>query len=109
MRETCTIRLEAGRNLGLVQRFQFVARTDAGASVAVSAPFWSLSGRVFPIGPVRTSHRGLLHQLARAHWQAWGHGKQMPQGREWYAHRLYRDRPWSRIRRKPPSLPGSHA
>ena len=92
MRESCEVRLEAGRNLGVVQRWRFVAAKEGEPGpVAASDGFWSLSGLVFPIGPAKTRHRQLLHRLALAGWEPWGQGEASTRGRAWYAHRLYRD------------------
>ena len=90
--ESCEIRLEAGRNLGLVQRWRFVAEIDAETApklVEASDSFWSLPGLVFATGRERAVLGSLLHRLELAGWrQSVGEGS--TRGRPWYAHRLYR-------------------
>ncbi len=84
------MRLEAGQNFGVVQRWRFVATAVAGnrarETVAASDPFWSLAGLVFNTGPARTRLRQLLHRLAQDGWEPWGHGEASSRGRAWYAH-----------------------
>jgi hypothetical protein len=88
--ETCEIRLEATRNLGLVQRWRFVATDEFGEEINASEPFWSLSGLVFGTGREHARVRDLLHELAKDGWAAWSGDVDATRRRAWWAHRLYR-------------------
>ncbi len=76
-------------------KWRFVAYLDGPEGEEVighKGEFWGSSFKLDSSTTVaKNALRDLLHTLAKDGWELWGDGS-LSRGREWYSHRLYRDR-----------------